>query len=182
VEILRKNNFFILAGTSGTGKTAVLRQLRSLGFSCSDEAARAVLREQLVTDGPALPSKSPLLFIEQMMERSIKSFEDLIQSDESCFFDRAMPDLVHYATRFNVDPSAFKKASEKYRYNKTVFLFPPWREIFVNDNERRMTFEMSIEFHQLLVQTYQDFDYTLIKVPQLPISSRAEFILENIKS
>ncbi len=182
MEKHRKNNFFILAGTSGTGKTSVLHQLRSLGYSCSEEAARAVLSEELATDGPALPSKNPLLFVERMMERSIKSFEELLQKNENCFFDRGMPDLVHYAIRFNVDISAFKMASEKYRYNKTVFLFTPWKEIFVNDNERRMTFEKSVEFHELLVRTYQDFDYTLIEVPQLPMNSRIEFVLETIKT
>jgi predicted ATPase len=180
MEITRKDNFFVLVGTSGTGKTSVLQQLRSLGYSCCEEAARAVLSEQLAADGPALPSKNPLLFIQQMMDRSVKSFEELIQSDENCFFDRGMPDLVHYAVRFNVDSSAFKTASQKYLYNKKAFLFRPWKEIFVNDNERRMTFEKSVEFHEILVQAYSDCGYELIEVPQASVEARTLFILENL--
>lgn len=121
MESLQKNNFFVLAGTSGTGKTSVLQHLQSLGYNCSEEAARAVLTEQLASDGPALP-------------------------------------------------------------NKKIFLFTPWKEIFVSDNERRMTFAQSVEFHQLLVQTYQSFGYTLIEVPQLPVQSRVEFVLENART
>jgi predicted ATPase len=63
MEIFRKNNFFVLAGTSGTGKTSVLDDLRSRSYKCADEAARSVLSEQLEIDGPALPIKNPMLFV-----------------------------------------------------------------------------------------------------------------------
>jgi predicted ATPase len=116
-----------------------------------------------------------------MMEKSTKDFEALSQSNGLSFFDRGMPDLIHYAIRFNVDPAIFEAASAKYRYNKKVFLFPPWKEIFVNDNARRMTFEKSVEFHELLVKTYHENDYELVEVPRLPTTSRAEFISENAK-
>jgi predicted ATPase len=59
----RKLNYFILVGTAGTGKTSVLNHLRSAGFFCVSEMAREVLNEQLATDGPALPSKNPTLFL-----------------------------------------------------------------------------------------------------------------------
>lgn len=177
---IRKTNYFILAGTSGTGKTVVLQQLSSIGYKCTEESARAVLSEQLAIDGPALPSKNPQLFIQSMMDRNIKNFDDLITRQEFCFFDRGMLDLIHYAIRFNTDPAIFQMASQKYLYNKKVFLFTPWKEIFVNDNERRMTFEKSLEFHDILVKSYLDCGYELIQVPHSPVDFRAQFILENI--
>jgi predicted ATPase len=175
----RKNNFFVLVGTSGTGKSTVLQELNSLGYQCSSEAARSILSEQLAMDGPALPSKNPKLFIEYMLNLSITNFEDSERNEELCFFDRGIPDLVHYAIRFNVDVSLFKTASEKYLYNKRVFLFNPWEEIFINDNERRMTFEKAIEFHEILIRVYNDCGYELLVVPQLEVENRAKFILEH---
>lgn len=169
-----------MAGTSGTGKTTVLQRLRSLGYQCADEAARATLGEQLAIDGPALPSKDPSLFIQSMLHRNIKDFNDLSAVEASCFFDRGMPDLVHYAIRFNVDASLFAAAAQQYLYNKKVFLFAPWKEIFVNDNERRMPFEKAVEFHDIVVKCYRDSGYELVEVPQLSVESRVQFILENI--
>lgn len=166
-----------MAGTSGTGKTSILQQLSLLGYRCSDEAARTVLSNQLTIDGPALPSKNPLLFIQYMLDASLKSFNDSSEEKRICFFDRGLPDLIHYAVRFNVDASIFLAASEKYLYNKKVFLFKPWKEIFVNDNERRMTFEKSIEFHEILIKAYKDCGYELIEVPNLSVNDRVQFIL-----
>lgn len=178
----RKLNYFILAGTSGTGKTTVLQQLRKNGFNCTEEAARAVLSEQLAIKGPGLPSNNPLLFIQMMLDRSIEGFENSKRDSKPNFFDRGMPDLVHYAVRFKVDSLQFEEASKKYLYNQNVFVFPPWREIFANDNERRMTFEESIEFHDLLMKTYQSLGYNLIQVPFDTIEARIKFILEKIEN
>jgi predicted ATPase len=180
VEILRKNNYFVLAGTSGTGKTTVLNHLNSFGYPCSEEAARLVLSKELAEDGPALPSKNPYLFIQSMMDASVKNFTELEMTAGPCFFDRGIPDLIHYATRFSVDPTLFEDASRKYRYNQKVFLFTPWQEIFINDNERRMTFEKSVEFHDLLVKVYQHCDYSVIEVPHLAFEARAQFILQSV--
>ena len=173
----RKENFFVLAGSAGTGKTTVLAQLRQKGFFCADEAARAVLEEQLAIQGPALPSNNPLLFVQTMQSQNVKSFEEAREIREPVFFDRAMPDLVHYAIRFGIDPQEFETASKKHLYSQTVFLFSPWREIFVNDNVRKMSFEKSVEFHELLVGVYKKLGYNLVEVPFGSIETRAEFIL-----
>ena|SRR3989344_3767566 len=180
VEIDRKINYFILAGTSGTGKTTVLNQLRDEGFTCIGEAARSVLQDQLAIQGPGLPSNNPMLFIQMMRNLSIQGFEDSSLAVGPIFFDRGMPDLVHYAFRFNVDPKEFEIASRKYLYNQNVFVFSPWKEIFVNDNERRMTFEQTLEFHDLLMKTYRSLGYNLIQVPFGTVEARKQFIIDRI--
>lgn len=177
-----KDNYFILAGTSGTGKTTVLESLRQKGFRCFDEAARFVLEEQLAINGPALPSNSPKLFVQSMQDKCKMDFETAASETRSVFFDRGMPDLVHYAYRFHIETLEFEETSKNYRYNQKVFLFPPWKEIFANDHVRKMTFEKSIEFHELLTKVYQDFGYDLITVPFGDVESRIEFILREVKS
>lgn len=115
-----------------------------------------------------------------MQDQNIKSFEAAKTQSKTVFFDRGMPDLIHYAHRFNVDPMEFEVSSNKYLYNKRVFLFSPWREIFINDSARKMTFEKSIEFHELLRKTYQELDYELVEVPFGTIEVRVDFILKEI--
>lgn len=176
----RKSNYFILAGTSGTGKTTVLNQLRNEDFTCFDEPARSVLQDQLAIQGPGLPSNNPLLFIQMMKDLSVQGYVDSAVTTEPNFFDRGMPDLVHYAIRFNVDPKEFEDASKKYLYNQNVFVFAPWKEIFVNDNERRMTFDQTLEFHESILKIYRSFGYNLIQVPFGTVDFRKQFILDCI--
>jgi predicted ATPase len=174
--VQRRSNYFILAGTSGTGKTSVLNALRADGEQCVAESAREILSEQLAVDGPGLPSKNPSLFISMMMNHCVQAFESSASFDDVVYFDRGMPDLVHYAVRFNVAADGFQTAGERYRYNGHVFLFPPWREIFVNDSELEMSFEKSIEFHEMLTRTYEQFGYQLIEVPLGTVQERSTFI------
>jgi len=172
-----KPNSFVLTGTPGTGKTSLLTALRNRGELGYDEPARKVLTEQLACDGPALPAKSPMLFIKAMLDQLLDNY--LTMPESRTFSDRGIPDLIAYAIRFEVDGGEFRKAAINHRHNINIFLLPPWEEIFVNDELRKMTFEYSTLFHETIVEAYEDLGYNLIVVPKIPIDERANFILES---
>ena len=173
-----KTNYYILTGPPGAGKTSLLQGLRKQGLYGVGEPARAVLSHQLAIDGPGLPAKNPLLFIQMMLKQSIEDFEEAKARTGPVFFDRGIPDLVAYALRFGVECEEFENAARGYLYNPTVFVLPPRKEIFVNDNERRISFEGSVEFHLLLTQTYERLGYEQILVPFANIETRASFIIQ----
>ena len=56
----------------------------------------------------------------------------------------------------------------------------PWKNIYVQDNERYETFEQATEIHKYLTKWYTRFNYELIKVPQSTVENRVDFILNNI--
>lgn len=176
-----QKNYYILTGTPGTGKTTLIDALRRSGKVCVNEPARLVLREQLAMDGPALPSKSPELFVQAMLERLVKNYSELKLISETVFFDRGIPDLIAYAVRFGVPPTEFEQASMDYRYNTKVFLLSPWKDIFVNDDLRRLSFEASLEFHASIVEAYEKLGYQLIDVPFASVHERMDFILGSVK-
>lgn len=70
-----------------------------------------------------------------------------------------------------------KQAIEKYRYNSTVFLFPPWQEIYCHDTERKQTFAQAIETWEAVRQGYSECGYFVIDVPKISVEERALFIL-----
>ena len=115
------------------------------------------------------------------MLNAIEQFDASLDATEPEFFDRGIPDLIAYASRFNVDDSAVREAGLRYRYNPTCFLLPPWKPIFHNDSFRGGTFEFYEAFHLSLMEGYRDLGYRFEPLPQVSISSRADHILDHIK-
>jgi predicted ATPase len=173
------SNYFILTGMSGTGKTTLLQSLSSRGFRCYEEPVRALLTHQLEVDGPALPSKNAKLFVEEMLKLSTHNYEDAASNDDNVFFDRGIPDVIAYANRFGVDSSQIEIEMKEYEYNKTVFLLPPWEEIFVNDTMRGKRYHEYLEFHELIRNTYMRFGYSLVEVPKTDNETRTDFVISH---
>lgn len=170
----------IITGTSGTGKTTLINELSRRGFTVFDEPTRRVLEGQLAIDGPALPVKRPQLFVEAMLDLCQQSLRESEAATDPVFFDRGIPDVAAYAIRFGVDPTASFRAAEKAGYSRMVFLLPPWREIFVRDEFRGISFEEYSEFHALIHSTYAEASYTMAEVPLVPVEQRVSFILSEI--
>lgn len=174
-------HLFVLAGTSGTGKTALLDALRARGFLTHPEVTRVVLQEQVAQNGDALPSKSPALFVAEMLRRSIDNHAASVGHPGPVFFDRGVPDLVAYAQRFDVDPDPYRQAAEAYRYNTACFLLSPWRAIYTKDQWRGGEFEFYEAFHHGLMQAYQAHGYRFVEVPRVSVDQRADFVIAQVR-
>ena len=79
----------------------------------------------------------PLLFSQLLLEGREQQYLDAKKLDtEVVFFDRGIPDVHAYMNYLKTDyPPIYKEKSKKYIYDK-IFLFEPWKEIYVSDNER----------------------------------------------
>ena len=162
---------FVIAGTSGTGKTALLQALAAKGFVGFEEPGRKILDQKIIPEGEPFAPR----FIELMLERFVSDFNQANSSDIN-FFDRGFPDAVSYCRRFDVNPEAALNAARQYRYHQTVFLAPIWREIFQPDQWRNAPFEEYVKFHSMLVETYQELGYVLVELPKGSIDERIRFI------
>ena len=74
------------------------------------------------------------------------------------------------------------KAAELFRYARTVFVMPPWREIYQNDAERKQDFAEAIASYDLAVSTYREFGYEPVDVPKVSVTERVQFILERVEA
>lgn len=173
--------FVVLTGGPGSGKTTLIEELKQRGHTASVEAGRAIIQQQITIEGPALPWKDPACFAELMLSWELRSYGIAKGVEGTIFFDRGIPDIAGYLQLSKLPvPTHVIKAAEHYRYNPLAFILPPWDEIFEQDTERKQTFEVAVQTYHAMEKAYGHFGYDLIEVPRLPVSHRADFILEHL--
>lgn len=173
----------VIIGGPGTGKSTVLNELISKGFHCKPEISREVTLKAQEKGIDQLFLTDPLLFSNLLLEGREKQYLDAENTNEEIvFFDRGIPDVHAYMNYSKTEyPSYFTEKSNSYKYDK-VFMMPPWKEIFVSDNERYESFEIAVEINHYLKKTYQEIGYDIIIVPFGTVEERTNFILDSLKS
>jgi predicted ATPase len=181
--IHHRPNFHILTGGPGAGKTTVLEALRACGHLCVDEAARAILKEQAAIGGNATHDGDEVRYRDLTLERSIAAFEAVSERSAPVFFDRGIPELRDYAVPEGAQtPPHVAAAIRGYRYAQMVFIFPPWREIYRHDEERKHTFAHAEWVFDVCAAVYRACGYDLVEVPRGPVEDRAAFILAHVEN
>lgn len=82
---------------------------------------------------------------------------------------------------FGIDIQIYYAAAEQYRYNRKVFCFRAWEEIYTTDDERTMTFPQAHDFGERTCELYHALGYRLVEVPPEPVERRSLFIRKKVK-
>lgn len=173
--------FVVLTGCSGGGKSTLLAELARRGFTIVPEAGRQIVREQDWTGGDALPWTQPVRFAELAVSRSVRDLISVAREPGPVFFDRSPIDQLAGLERLGLPiPATVAGAVARCRYNGTVFVAPPWPEIFVTDAERRHGFEAAMAEYGPLRATYERLGYRLVDLPKTSVEARADFVLERL--
>ena len=173
------DELWILTGAPGSGKTAILEELRGT-IQCVDEPARRVLSQQRASDGHGAPERDPARFVDLLLEVAIADHEAASLGEGPTLFDRGIPDCIAYAIHLGVDPGPSVLASNRYRYHDEVLILEPWEEIYATDDERTMSFADTVAFHATLEDAFDRFGYRRIAVPRGPVTARAAFVSERM--
>jgi len=173
-------HYYILTGAIGAGKSTVLKVLSHYGFITVDEPAREIIAQQREIKGEGLYDHSPSLFYNLMLSRAIFQYKHYQHTTKNILGDRGIPDNVAYAQLFSINPEAAENAAALYRYNQKVFFFPAVEHIYINDDERKISFQEAKAFGEKIQDAYISLGYTLIEVPFNTPEMRAEFIINTI--
>lgn len=165
----------------GGGKSTILQELSRLEYKCIAEPARQILKEQRAAGKDGTPDKDPARFNELMLEKMILDYEGNQNYDDITIFDRGIPDVIAYAELLKTDSSAALKAANEYKYNNNVYMFDAWKEIYTNDDERKMSFELSAFFSKSVQRIYEKLGYEVIEVPFIDVRDRVDFIINSIE-
>jgi predicted ATPase len=167
----------VITGGPGSGKTTLIAALQARGYATSPEAGRAIIRDQVEIGGNALPWSEPRAFAEQMLCWDMRSHRMALATGAMTFFDRGIPDVVGYLRLLSLAvPPHMERAAELFRYDRRVFIAPPWTDIFESDTERKQTFAEAVSTYEAMMQTYAACGYELIALPMATVAERVEFI------
>ncbi|MCT4644761.1 MAG: AAA family ATPase [Carboxylicivirga sp.] len=170
----------VLTGSPGAGKTVVIDLLQKKGFTCHSEVPRLVMEEQKELIDGILPQTNFMAFAELVINRMVEQYWQ--ESSDLCFFDRGIPDVLAYCNNAELTiPVEFFNYSNQYKYNKKVFFFPPWKEIYEKDCIRYETFEQAKTISEHLMHQYRSLLYEIIEIPRLSPVKRVQFILDHLK-
>lgn len=175
---------YILTGTPGAGKTAVLRLLEFDGHVVVEEAATDVIALE-----NALGHEQPWndrTFIDKIVtlqrRRQVCTHEP---ETVAIFFDRSPLCTLALSRYLGFAPSRLL-AAEVDRvmgenvYEATVFFIR--NQGFIHATAaRQIDFEDSLTFEQFHEQTYRDLGFQLVDVPPGPLPDRVALIQQTVK-
>jgi predicted ATPase len=171
----------VITGGGGSGKSSLIEFLIQKGYCAIREAAREQIRLSLERNSNALPWEDIVAFSELVHNQMILDYHKFPES-QYCFYDRGLLDVLSYLRLDGREAyPELKKAIDAHSYFNTVFILPPWREIFTTDDERMEDFEQTVAAFEMIRKTYRDFGYEVVEIPKDTIERRADFILEQIQ-
>ncbi|HJW41206.1 MAG TPA: AAA family ATPase, partial [Rhizomicrobium sp.] len=116
-----------------------------------------------------------------MLDYGLADYRAMLETTAPVFFDRGIPELSGFGNASDEsDPPALNAAIAECRYGETVFIFPPWPEIYTLDEERKHTFSHAVAVFAEVGATYRRFDYRTVEVPCVTVEERLRFVLEHI--
>ncbi|GAB2674073.1 AAA family ATPase [Saccharopolyspora gloriosae] len=170
----------VVTGGPGSGKSTLLDRLGAAGYARSEEAGRGVIRDQLAVGGAALPWADRALFAELMLCWELRNYRSA--AGGTVLFDRGLPDIAGYLRVEGLAvPAHVHAAARDLRYERRVFLAPPWPEIYRTDEERAQSPEVARRTCEVMAETYAEYGYDLVELPKAPVDDRARFVRDAIE-
>jgi predicted ATPase len=164
----------VLSGCSGGGKSTLLAELASRGHATIEEPGRRIVRAELAHGGDGVPWLNVTRFMDLALDLAIADFA--AAPPRLTFFDRSVFDTATAMIRSGHRPDAARAALARCRYDRLVFLTPPWPEIFGADTERRHPLRAAISEYDALLAAFPANGYQVRMVPRLPVAARADWI------
>jgi predicted ATPase len=172
--------FVTISGCSSGGKSTLLAELRRRGHATVEEPGRRIVAQEMASGGRALPWVDAAAFARRAIDLSLADLAAAeATSSQWVFFDRGLID-AGAALEHITGERVLEALGAAGRYNRSVFLAPPWPEIYVTDEERRHGFAEAVAEYARLMVVYPSLGYEIRELPKVSVKERADLVLSAI--
>lgn len=175
------DRYIVISGCSGGGKSTLLAELERRGFAVVEEPGRRIVSEQLRSGGTDLPWVDMAAFARRSVALALEDRAAALARPGWVFFDRGLIDAAIACERATGKPIVVT-LSVAHRYNRQVFLAPPWPEIYEVDHERRHDLSAAIAEYERLIAAYPNLGYEVTILPKVSVAARADFVINRLKA
>ncbi len=170
----------VITGGPGAGKTALLQALGARGYTIVGDSPRAIIQDRLRRGMSPRPDANE--FACEILRMDIENFDRHAATPSYVFFERSVLDALCGLDRIApLNETELELWLSKYQYCSKVFLLPPWKAIYVNDDERDHTFEHAEFVYRILQEWYRRFRrYRIIEVPKVSVEERCTYVLRTL--
>ncbi len=160
----------VITGCSGGGKSTLLDELFRRGHAVVKEPGRRVIAAEHASGGNGFPWEDQVRFstLAFWMAVGDHGAADI----DPTFFDRSALDQAAWFEREGkVVPG------EVPRYDRNVFLTPPWEAQFAKDEDRRHSFDEAVVEYDDLLSRLPRWGYLCHILPKVSVKDRADWLL-----
>jgi len=175
---------YILTGTPGSGKTAILRQLEIDGYDVIEEAATDVIALQRARNVAEPWQDSSFIEAIASLQRT-RQLQASNLSREIQFHDRSPVCTYALATYLGFSISdlladEMERIERDRIFQREVFFIQNLGSVTRTD-ARRISYEDALRFERIHEETYRAFGYELIPIPPGTLRDRTDLIRRFIR-
>jgi predicted ATPase len=166
----------VITGGPGADKTTLITSLAARGYATMAESAREIIAARLAQGLP--PRPDPAAFAREILDKDDQKYFGTPQSERPIFYGRSALEaiaMVHEASPLPEEELKVKLSC--YTFHHTVFVLPPWQDIYVTDAERDHDFTHAVAVYGQVVRWYTQCGYRIHEVPRLEVGQRASHVL-----
>ncbi|MFN8300269.1 MAG: ATP-binding protein [Chitinophagales bacterium] len=173
-----RNNWYVITGGPGSGKTTCIDMLRTMGYRTTEEPARHYMDIQRHNGNSlevlrAHQRDFQLAILKMQLEQ-----EQSLNPAELTFLDRGIPDSHAYYHFLQIPEDPQLVEALKHISYKKVFIMDCLP--LVNDYARIEDEAAQLKIHQLLIEIYEALPFPIVRVPVMSVEERVGFILRNL--
>ncbi len=174
----KPRNWYVITGGPSSGKSTVIRLLKDLGYTTTQEVARHYIDLQRI-NGRSIDEirANQRQFQHKILNMQI-DLERRLDPQELIFLDRGLTDELAYYKFFNLPPDEKLVEYLKTATYKKIFIM----DLLPLDKDYARTEDVAAQkaLHELIIESYSERSEPIVMVPVLPPKERVAFILENL--
>lgn len=167
----------IISGCACAGKSSLLAELKNRGYQTMPDAGQRVYNLQLASNDGGASHIDLVDFSKRAAKLCVADFGKISQAQMPFFCDQSIIDIrFKLIARGFQPPNIVEDTFQTQTFHKTVFLVPPWDQIFNPQHPRHGSFDAAVRDYSDLCSQYTHLGYDLIILDKVSVKARADFI------